>query len=88
MHLINHRTHAARTYSPKLVAATLGGLREQLRSKGEMMVFDHPVPEDPVIPRDISPEREEELDSYWDDANDGWLGAKLVRRARGRTGCH
>ena len=47
-----------------------------------MMVFDQPVPEDPVIPRDLPPEAEEELESYWDDANGGWLDAKLVRAAR------
>ena len=47
-----------------------------------MMVFDHPVPEDPVIPRDLPPEAEEELESYWDDANGGWLDPKLVRAAR------
>ena len=47
-----------------------------------MMTFDDPVPEDPVIPRDIPPEAEEELESYWDDANHGWLDAKLVRAAR------
>ena len=47
-----------------------------------MMVWDYPVPEDPVIPRDIPQEAEEELESYWDDANGGWLDAKLVRVAR------
>ena len=47
-----------------------------------MMVWDYPVPEDLVIPRDIPPEAEEELESYWDDANGGWLDARLVRAAR------
>ena len=37
---------------------------------------------DPVIPRDIPPEAEEELESYWDDANAGYLDPKLVRAAR------
>ena len=46
------------------------------------MVLDHPVPEDPVIPRDIPPEAEEELESYLDDANHEWRLAKLVRAAR------
>ena len=32
VHLENHRAHAARIYPPKLVAAILRGLREQLRS--------------------------------------------------------
>ena len=36
-----------------------------------MMEFNYPVPEDPVIPRDIPQEAEEELESYWDDANWG-----------------
>ena len=47
-----------------------------------MLQFDYPVPEDPVIPRDIPQEAVEELESYWDDANGGWLDAKLVRAAR------
>ena len=47
-----------------------------------MLQFDYPVPEDPVIPRDIPQEAEEELESYWDDANWGWLDPKLVRAAR------
>ena len=38
VHLENHRAHAARIYPPKLVAAIVRGLREQLRSTGEMMV--------------------------------------------------
>ena len=46
------------------------------------MVFDRPVLEDLVIPRDMPPEAEEELESYWDDANGGWFDAKLVRAAR------
>ena len=82
MHLIDHRAHAARIYPPKLVAAILRGLREQLRATGEMLQFDYPVPEDPVIPRDIPPAAVEELESYWDDANGGWLDSKLVRAAR------
>ena len=82
MHFEDHRAHAARIYPPKLVAAILRDLREQLRATGEMLQFDYPVPEDPVIPRDIPREAEEELESYWDDANGGWLDAKLVRAAR------
>ena len=82
VHFINHKAHAARIYPPALVAAILRGLREQLRSTGEMMEFNYPVPEDPVIPRDIPQEAEEELESYWDDANWGWLDPKLVRAAR------
>ena len=82
MHLINHKAHAARIYPPALVAAILRGLREQLRSTGEMMEFNYPVPDDPVIPRDIPQEAEEELESYWDDANWVWLDPKLVRAAR------
>ena len=82
VHLVDHRAHAARIYPPALVAAILRGLREQLRATGEMLVYDYPVPEDPVIPREIPPEAEEELESYWDDANGGWLDPKLVRAAR------
>ena len=50
--------------------------------RDRMMEFNYPVPEDPVIPRDIPQEAEEELESYWDDANWGWLDPKLVRAAR------
>ena len=82
VHLINHKAHAARIYPPAPVAATLRGFREPLRSTGEMMEFNYPVPEDPVIPRDIPQEAEEELESYWDDAHWGWLDPKLVRAAR------
>ena len=45
-----------------------------------MSTFDYPVPEDPVILRE--PEMSEELESYWDDANGGYLNPKLVRQAR------
>ena len=45
-----------------------------------MMVYDYPVPVDPVIPRE--PEMAEELEAYWDDANGGYLDPKLVRAAR------
>ena len=67
VHLINQRAHHARVYPPKLVAAILRGAREQLRVTGEMLQFDYPVPEDLVIPRD--PETQNELETYWDDAN-------------------
>ena len=66
------------------MAATLRGFREQLRATGEVLQFDYPVPEDPVIPRNIPPEAEEELEVYWDDANGGWLDANLVRAARAK----
>ena len=79
VHLFNHKAHAARMYPPALVAAILRGLREQLRSTSDMMEFNYPVPEAPVIPRDIPHEAEEELESYRDDANWGWLDPKLVR---------
>ena len=83
VHLVDHRAHAARIYPPKLVAAILRGLREQLRAIGEMQVYDYPVPEDPVIPgNDATQEDVDELESYWDDANGGWLDPKLVRAAR------
>ena len=80
VHLINQRAHHARVYPPKLVAAILRGAREELRVSGEMLQFDYPVPEDPVIPRD--PEIQNELETYWDDANGGYLDARLVRLAR------
>ena len=64
------------------MAAILRGLREQLRATGEMLVYDYPVPEDPVIPRAETQEEGEELESYRDDANGGWLDPKLVRAAR------
>ena len=54
VHLVDHRAHAARIYPPKLVAAILRGLREQLRAIGEIQVYDYPVPEDPVIPGTVS----------------------------------
>ena len=71
VHLVDHRAHAARIYPPKLVAAILRGLREQLRATGEMVVYEYPVPEDPVIPGTDTREEWEELGSYWDDANGG-----------------
>ena len=80
VHLVNQRAHHARVYPPKLVAAILRGCRAQLAWTGEMNNFDYPVPEDPVIPRE--PETAEELESYWDDANGGYLNPKLVRQAR------
>ena len=80
VHLINQRAHHARVYPPKLVAAILRGARAQLQVTGEMLQFDYPVPEDPVGPRD--PEIQDELETYWDDANGGYLDAKLVRLAR------
>ena len=82
VHLVDHRAHQARIYPPKLVAAILRGLREQLRATGEMLEYDYPVPEDPVIPRAETQEEGDELESYWDDANHGWLDPKLVRAAR------
>ena len=63
-HLVDHRAHAARIYQPKLAAAILRGLREQLRAIGEM-----------VIPRGIPPEAEEELEGYWEDVYQRWLDA-------------
>ena len=82
VHLVNQRANAARIYPPKLVAAILRGAREQMRATGEMMNFNYPVPEDPVIARDLEPEVHEELEAYWDDANGGYLDPVLVRQAR------
>ena len=53
-----------------------------MKFSGEVMVYDYPVPEDPVIPRAETQEEGDELESYWDDANKGWLDPKLVRAAR------
>ena len=80
VHLVSPRASKARVYPPKLVAGILRGARAQLQATGEMMNFDYPVPEDPVIPRE--PEILDELESYWDDANGGYLDPKLVRLAR------
>ena len=80
VHLVNQRAHHARVYPPKLVAAILRGCRAQLAWTGKMNNFDYPVPKDPVSPR--QPEMAEELESYWDDANGGYLNPKLVRQAR------
>ena len=80
VHLVNQRAHKARIYPPLLVAGILRGARAQLQATGEMMNFNYPVPEDPVIPRE--PGILDEPESYWDDANGGYLDPKLVRLAR------
>ena len=81
MHMANQRAHQARVYPPpKLVAAILRATRAQLQVTGEMLNFDYPMPEDPVIPRE--PEMMDELESCWGDANGGYLNPKLVRLAR------
>ena len=80
VHLVNQRAHKARIYPPLLAAGILRGARAQLQATGEMMNFNYPVPEDPVIPRD--PELQEELEVYWDDSKGGYLDPKLVRQPR------
>ena len=77
VHLVNQRAHHARFYTAKLVAAIIRGCRTPLAWTGEMNNFHYPVPEDPVIPRE--PEMSEELESYWDDANGGYLNPRLRR---------
>ena len=47
------------------------GARAQLQVTGETLQFDYPVPKDPVILRD--PEIQGELETYWGDANGGYL---------------
>ena len=77
VHLVNQLAHQARAYPPKLVAAILRGTRVQFRVRGEILNLI-------ILCRWIrlEPETAEELESYWDDANGGYLNPKLVRLAR------
>lgn len=80
--LINGRSAEARIYPPRLVAAILRGVREQLRLDGEIMGFEnYPVPTEADFTYDKQ-EDEEQLEEFWDDVHGGFLDPAGVKRAR------
>ena len=79
VHLIGGLAKAARIYPPKLVAAVLNGLREQMKADGDISALEAftsgPVPEIPIVQEGVWTE-------YWDDVNGTWLRSDLVAAAR------
>ena len=74
-------------YPPLLVAGHLRGTRKEFEAAWEILNFDFPVPEDPVIPRDSPQEALAEIELHWGDANGGYLDPKVQsRRASGNVG--
>ena len=82
--LINNKARWARVYPPKLVAAVLRGLVEQMREDGALSALEGdragPVPVEPLIPEGVR--MDTAVCGYWDDVNGGWLKKDKVEAAR------